>query len=589
MHPRQLIGPLTGLVIGAVLLTVIQPPLGWSALTWIALIPFVLACISSGKTVWLLLMTYAVGALYWLFNLTWLIPCSPPGWVALGLYLALIWPLVALGIRFCHQRNIPMFVACAVIFVGAERLQGVPLGGFFWRYLCHSQFQNIQLIQIADVFGGAGVSFLIAMVNGLLVDLCLGFRKKHLRTTRNIAGCLCTSAALVGTLLYGQWRISQAEDSITPGPLVAAVQSNVPQSIKDSFQASEEIFAELLELSECAAQAGADLIAWPETMIQTIMDPQIQPLLQSEAEWKQVDQALRNHVRGRAHLLIGAYGGHIVPKPDGEMTLKRYNSAFMYCPEAVQYPDRYDKIHLVLFGETMPFRTSHRWLYRLLMKLAPYDYDYSIDAGSKRTVFSMTQTKKAEPSEPSQNESSTQYRFGTIICYEDTIPYVARSFTLDDQGNKQIDWLVNISNDGWFVRFDDSDGVVPTAELAQHTAACVFRAVENRVAILRSVNTGISCLIDSYGQLRNDYIAASVEWPKPALDRQAVTGWFVDRMPIDKRISFYAKYGQWLDNGCALGLAALLTLLLICSKKRRKACVEDKDGASSLDKKTTSS
>jgi len=575
---------------GAVLLTVIQPPLGWSALAWIALIPFVLVCISSTKTVCLLLMTYTVGALYWLFNLTWLIPCTPPGWVALGLYLAIIWPLVALAIRFCHQRNVPMFVACAVIFVGAERLQGTPLGGFFWRYLCHSQFQNIRLIQIADIFGGAGVSFLIAMVNGLLVDLYLGLRKKRLLTIQNSVGCLCTGLALVGTLLYGQWRISQTEDLVKPGPLVAALQSNVPQSVKDSFQASDEIFAGLLELSEGAAQAGAELIAWPETMIQATMDRVVQLLQGKEAaKAQQYDQALRSHVRNRTYLLVGAHGGRFMPLADGSIIQEeRYNSAFMYRPDGTQHPDRYDKIHLVLFGETMPFRKRHRWLFRLLMLFSPYDYDHSIDTGSKYTIFTMRRAPDAASSAGKADESPAQYRFGTIICYEDTIPYASRNFVLDEQGNKQIDWLVNISNDGWFVRFDTNDGVVPSAELAQHTAASVFRAVENRVAILRSVNSGISCLIDSCGRLRNDFAAASPNWPKPALDRQAMTGWFVDRMPIDKRISFYAKHGQWLDNGCALGLVALLMLMLICRRKRRKASVEDKDEAGSLDKRSAS-
>jgi apolipoprotein N-acyltransferase len=580
MHPRQIRGPLSGLIIGAILLTVIQPPWGWSVLAWISIAPIALACITAKKTARLLFLAYTVGTVYWLVNLTWLIPCSPPGWAALGLYLAIIWPLLALALRFCHQRRIPMFVACAILFVGAERLQGVPLGGFFWRYLCHSQFQNIRLIQIADIFGGAGVSFLIAMVNGLLVDLYLGLKQKRLYTTQTIVACLFTGTALSGTLLYGQWRLSQAEDAITPGPRVAAVQSNVPQSIKDSPLASEEIFAELLELSECAAQAGADLIAWPETMIQTIMDPKIQVFLESEAEWREYDLALRKHVKDRFHLLIGAYGGHIQSLGNGEASLERYNSAFMYSPEAVQYPDRYDKIHLVLFGETMPFRKKHRWLYRLLMTLSPYDYDYSIDAGSTYTVFPMAQ--------PDAQASSSPYRFGTVICYEDTIPHIARSFALDDQGDKQIDWLVNISNDGWFVRFDDSARVTPSAELAQHAAACVFRAVENRLAILRSVNTGISCLIDSMGRLRNDYMAASPNWPKTALNRQGMTGWFVDRMPIDKRISFYTKHGQWLDNGCATGLVILLVFMLIFQKKRRKACVEDKDETSSWDNRTVS-
>ena len=137
------------------------------------------------------------------------------------------------------------------------------------------------------------------------------------------------------------------------------------------------------------------------------------------------------------------------------------------------------------------------------------------------------------------------------------MPAIVRSFVLDRRGRKQIDWLVNISNDGWFVRFKGQK-VHPSTELPQHAAVCVFRAVENRLAVVRSVNTGISCLIDSLGRIRDGYIAASADLPITAMERKGMAGWFVDKMPIDKRVTVFSKYGQWLDFCCVVCLVLLI-------------------------------
>jgi apolipoprotein N-acyltransferase len=144
-------------------------------------------------------------------------------------------------------------------------------------------------------------------------------------------------------------------------------------------------------------------------------------------------------------------------------------------------------------------------------------------------------------------EPLSQHKFAVIICYEGTVPYVARTFALDAHGRKRIDWLVNISNDGWFVRFKN-DQVQPSMELPQHAAVTAFRAVENRVAIVRSVNTGISCLIDSLGRIRDGYEKGTL--PEKAMARTGMDGWFMDRIPVDSRATFFSKYGEWLDFCC---------------------------------------
>jgi apolipoprotein N-acyltransferase len=518
--------------------------------------------------------------------------------------------LLALALRYCRARGIPLTLAVPILIVGVERLQGFPLGGFYWRLLGHSQYDNVTLIQIADIFGGGGVSFLVALVNGFVLDVTLAVVTGRLWApetressetdeppmplAREMAEWFFVArakpagmslavktvvvvAAIAGTVLYGRWRLEQTDACITDGPLVAALQSNVPQSVKISHKASDVLFAELMAQSEAAAAAGAELIAWPETMVQGILQPELWPFLtrppgQSEvsddplAQDKAFHSALVQHAKDTAYLLVGAYGGDILTGAKGNRYLGNYNSAFFYRSDGTRDPNRYNKIHLVLFGEYIPFRRSFNWLYQQLRRFAPYDDEYSLEHGTDYPVFEMT--TPIGPADP--NEPKATHRFGTIICYEDAIPYVARNFALDENGRKRVDWLVNISNDGWFVRFlEDPPRVVPSQELPQHAAICVFRSVENRLPVLRSVNTGISCLIDSTGRIRDSYRAASEGFPTDAMQRTGMAGWFMDRMPIDTRVTFFSRHGQWLDTTCAIAFVVVLVGPLVARKARR--------------------
>ncbi|MHC4075530.1 MAG: apolipoprotein N-acyltransferase, partial [Planctomycetota bacterium] len=458
-------------------------------------------------------------------------------------------------------KKLPLFLTVPVLFVGAERLQGLFLGGFFWRFLAHSQYENITLIQIADIFGAAGVSFIVAMVNGLIAELIIDFRKKNVPQKTAFIKSLSVVLAVVLTLLYGQWRIKQTDAFCRPGPLVAALQSNVPQSVKESARHSDMIFEELLEKSKTAASAGARLIVWPETMVQVTLSDELLKLLYSSHPYRVLNETLKEHARTGSYLLIGAYGGEPEVREDLTIDLvKKYNSAFLYSPDSSQSTQQYNKIHLVPFGEVVPFKKNWPWMHEFLMKFTPYDYDYTLDYGSEFTVFEMTDSR--EPNSP-------PYRFGVMICYEDAVANIARKFTIDSgsASAKRVDWLVNISNDGWFVRFN-GEKVTPSTELAQHTAACVFRAVENRVAIVRSVNGGISCLIDSLGSVRDGFIRGTL--PIPAIERAAVAGWFTDAVPIDERITFFSKFGQWLDFSCAFFLLLFIISACLEVKAKRK-------------------
>ena len=552
--------PWFGFAGSAVLLTVIQPPISWSILAYIAVVPFVLVCTPQAKPKTLFFSAYIISLIYWLANLYWIAPVTIAGWLAFCIYTALLWPILALALRTCRKGGIPLFLAVPILFVGAERLQGFFLGGFFWRFLAHSQYQNTTLIQIADIFGAAGVSFIIAMLSGLIADLIIVAAKGKVRSIaslffKTVSVCVIMLAAV----FYGRFRISQSEETVTVGPFVASVQSNVPQSVKRTFQNKQDIFDDLIKDSNLAIEAGAELIVWPETMVQSILNVPLWQFMEDPNSAKQFDMAIREHARNNAYVLVGSYGGAIKSLNDGTSYIGNYNSAFLYNIDGTQSVENYNKIHLVPFGEVIPFKYSAPWIFNILMKFSPYDFDYSLEYGNEYTIFKMK--SKLPPLET--------YKFAVMICYEDTVPGISRRFALDDKNNKRIHWLLNISNDGWFVRFKDKK-VKPSTELPQHAAVCVFRAVENRLAVVRSVNTGISCLVDTLGRVKNGY--ASGNLPKTAMARKGLSGWFMDNVPIDNRITFFCRYGQWLDTGCAVcfGLMAIISLIPTRKKRSKK-------------------
>ena len=549
-----------GFLVSGVLLTVIQVPVGWSWLAWVAWVPFILVCSPGDRFSRLAFWAYIVSAGYWLGNLYWIGPITWAGWVAFCLYTALLWPILGFAIRYCRTKRVPLFFVVGLLIVGAERLQGLFLGGFFWRFLAHSQYRNITLIQIADTFGAVGVSFLIAMVNALIAELILAARENKLFKPAQLSKIVFVSVALIATVFYGRWRIEQSKNFVEDGPLVGAVQSNVPQSVKDSSlpEENERVFQDVVEQSRLAISAGAELVVWPETVVPAILNTEILRMLELSHSYNVFDRAIRNHAREGAFILAGATGGKPMVTSDGMIELiEKYNSAFLYKDDGSQSEKVYSKIHLVPFGEVVPFKKSAPWLHRILMGFTPYDFDYTLDAGTEYVVFEM-------PREKSQNEQN--YRFGVMICYEDVFPAIAREFALDERSEKRVDWLINISNDGWFSYFQ-GEKVYSSSELAQHAAICVFRAVENRLAVVRSVNTGVSCLIDTLGRMKDGFEAGNL--PAKAMKRQGITGWFVDKMPIDKRVTLFSRYGPWLDWIAVFGLVAVVAAGLLDRRSQR--------------------
>jgi apolipoprotein N-acyltransferase len=542
----------------AILLTMISAPTNLAIFAWVSLVPFILAVSSSMPARSLLIWSYVAGIFYWLVNTYFLMHVTFAGWLAMAPYLALYWPALVFSLRLCNYRKVPLWLSAGVLFTGAEALQGWVFTGFSWRFLAHSQYANIRLIQIADIFGAAGVSFLIALVNGLAATIIIDCYKRKVFTLANLWRLTAILAVIAVALAYGNHRINESGGRILPGPTIAAIQTNVPQSVKESGKAGQAIFDDLLKDSESALAARPALIVWPETMVTGFLNPKILACLSQESESRQFHKALQNFAARGTYLLVGAPAATPVIR-DGQIALgDKFNSAFLYQPDGTQFSEHYSKMHLVPFGEYVPFRRTIPPLYNLLMRLTPYDYEYTLTSGTSLTRFKLQAMDRS-------------FRFGVLICYEDTTPEVARSLVYGG-GGKNLDWLVNISNDGWFVQ-ETPKGIIPSVELAQHTAICVFRAVENRVSIVRSVNTGISTIIDSMGRIGNDPMAGSL--PHNTFDRQGVSGWFAAPIMIDSRSTFFGAHGRWLDFYCAIAFAASIIVpvlgILLLRKRQRTA------------------
>ena len=540
----------------AVLLTLIQVPFGVDWLGWIALVPFILICSPDARPWRLVWISYLISLAYWLANLYWIAIVTIPAYILFCMYLGLYWPLLALCVRYCRKRvPAPFFLMMPLLFVGAEAWQGYLITGFSWRLLGHSQYANLNLIQIADIFGVLGISFIIAMVNGLAAGLVIDAVGKKLFSAANLLKTVFVVCIILGAIIYGNRRIGQAEEFTQPGPLVGSVQPNVPSHIKELSEAGDEILADLIASSEACLKAGAKLVVWPETMVLTTLNMSYLVRCEPDSRPRIFDKVISEHTKARAYVLLGAHAATVGIEGIEYVITDRFNSAFLYRPDGKQDPKRYDKIHLIPFGEYIPFRKTVPLIADLVVKLSPYDYDYHLTHGREYTIFEMA-------------DEARTYGFGVLICYEDTDPKVTRKMVVGEDGRKRADWLVNISNDGWYVRFK-ADKVLPSVELSQRTAISVFRAIENRINILRSVNTGISCLIDSTGKIKDGFMAGDL--PTHAMQRQGVAGWFVDRIRTDKRITFFSKYGQWLDFCCATGWVVVIIFTLSRMIKERKA------------------
>ncbi|HWL94231.1 MAG TPA: apolipoprotein N-acyltransferase [Phycisphaerae bacterium] len=486
-------------------------------IAYVCLVPWLVGVCRAGRAPFLYFASYILGLCFYLISTRWLYPVTPPGYFALCLFFALQFPLAAWPIRHLHlKRGISVALAAPVAWVALEFLRCIGPLGFPMALLSHSHYRVLTMIQISDIVGAYGVSFVLVMVNGWIADLLIQAIVVHRaeKSARLPAGSIIALIVFAGTIIYGMAQSST--EHLRPGPKVAMVQLDVPMHVDDSHPGTdatqEEIQNDLHDLTMAAIKEKPALVILPETALHGFVNEEflsaepdtLQEFLKRTFPpgWNLNNlrnlQSFARASRDRFQKLADESGAAIIAgasaiewRPTAiPPRVDKFNSAYLLQPGAAQPAARNDKRHLVMFGEYVPFRFSVPWIYDWLNSLTPWGKGgrhYSLSAGERNVIFEFGRAP----------DGDRPVRAAAPICYEEIMPYIAREFALARSENgphKNIDLLTPISNDGWFMH---------SGELEQHLAAGVFRAVENRIAVARSVNTGKSAMVYPNGKIHS--------------------------------------------------------------------------------------
>ncbi len=486
-------------LLSGILLILSFPDLDLEFLAWFALVPLFYAIegkepYHSFKLGFLTGLVSFLGILYWIIvavHTYGKVPSILSGLILLLLvvYLSLFPGAFAFLIRFIQIRSgIQTISFSPLLWVTLEYLRSFLLTGFPWAYLGHTQYLNLPFIQIADITGVYGLSFVILLVNVVLFEVLRRWPKR----TFPVKEAALSAVVLLLFLIYGYIKINHVDQEIIKSPSlkVGLVQGNIDQSIKwdESFQL--ETLKIYRRLSLKVAEDKPDLIVWPETATPFFFQEakEYQPIVFEIPE------------KTNAFLLFGT--------PFYEVERRRvdyYNSALLVSPSK-ELVGKYDKIHLVPFGEYVPLRNL-----LFFVESSIGEGIGNFKSGKKIVLLPLPQGK-----------------FGVLICFEIIFPDLCRRFVKEG-----ADFLVTITNDAWFGR---------TSAPYQHLSTATFRAIENRVFIARAANTGISAFIDPKGKIVKQ---------GDIFTEEAING----TIRIMKRKTFYTLYGDvfaWVCSGFSI-------------------------------------
>lgn len=442
-------------VLTGVLLVVAFPLPGLSTLAWVALVPLLLTLHHrTPRQAFTLgfvagLVAY-LGILYWL-NTVMITYGKLPLLLSLMLYLilsaylALYVGAVSWVVRSAEDWRISPVVTLPVAWVAAEYIRAYALTGFPWANLGYTQYKILPVIQIADLVGVYGVSFLLAFTNAVCLQVIRALACKD-QGRYPLKSAAVMAILLFATVWYGLNHLNELDEG--PVARVALIQGNIPQDVKWDPAFVEATVAVYERLSRETAIHGTDLVVWPESAL---------PLFYQNDEiysWR-----LRQLAKElESSLLFGS------PAYEREGSKVRFlNSGFLIDAEGKD-SGRSDKQHLVPFGEYVP-----------LGKLFPFIHKMVVGIGD------FVPGKTVQPLRTSIGQ------VGLLVCFEGIFPELSRRYVA--AGSRL---LVNITNDAWFGR---------SSAPWQHLSMAVFRAIENRVPVARAANTGVSAFISCRGEI----------------------------------------------------------------------------------------
>jgi len=474
--------------------------------SWLAFAPLLVVTIREKKGKGFL-WGFIFGVIFYVGNISWInytlmfyggIPAflSIPLLFLLVSYLSLYYGLFSYFLKKVH-RTFPAWGiwSAPFIWVGLEWIRSFFMTGFPWSTLGYSQHTFLPVLQISEYTGVYGVSFLIILSNVMLARWCLPIMKKPLIKESAICFLIVFSA-----VFWGSYKIKSIQGDMNNSLSVrgAFVQGNIKQSMKWDPEREKEIVKTYEVLTLDVAMKRPQFILWPETAVPF--------LYQNNPEYKKWLEELSNTVG--TPIVTGAMTYNYQSKDE----IKYFNSAVLVTPDK-NIQKVYDKIHLVPFGEYVPFR-------KLL-----FFVDKLVSIVGELTPGTETHTYKI-----------SSFSFGTAICFEIIFPDLVRRFA-----DKGVDIVMNLTNDAWYGNTDAP---------FQHWAMVAFRCVENRIWVVRAANTGISGFINPWGK---PVYASKLFSPE--------AGVFDLSILKNKNKTFYTRFGDIFAKTCFVFSFMLLALV----------------------------
>jgi apolipoprotein N-acyltransferase len=531
----------------------------------VALTPWALtiAAVGARSTRIAVACVFATSFVQWFVLHGWIAEVTIFGWPVLAAYLAATTSLYVWLVRRLRRRGPcsrwPFTVLVPIAWTAVEVFRGsVFMNGYPWFLAAHPLIGFPTIVQGADLFGAYGLSALVACVAGAAADATAAWRGRFAPRTAFVClgagGLLCVAA-----IAYGAWRLSQT-GVVSDGPVLLAIQTNLPQSNKKRWTPEEQrrdlpSFVRLTMDALKATDRRANIIVWPETMVPGFgFEPATTTFLAKLAANERIgpgDQWVQFMVDAVAAfdlpLIVGSPCRVNLGVAEGDKgkvwTWSRsYNSAYLLVPGAEPPFQRYDKVFLTPFGETMPYISSWPWLEERLLALGAAGMTFDLDAAdeARRLVVPF---------------GDADVGIGTPICFEDTVPAVCRRLVWNADGAKAAPILATLANEGWFGEHD--------AVRERHVQIARFRCIENRVPMVRAANTGLSVHIDS-----NGFLIGAPGSGRHSLFRQ--TGWVEARTRLDERVTLYSRIGDVFGHACLLGVLVLLAGTFRTSRTSRE-------------------
>jgi apolipoprotein N-acyltransferase len=522
-------------IIAGAVLAAAFPKMGIAGFAWIAPGLFLAVALgkSGGET---FRLGYVVGLVHYLVSLSWLLNIPVAwfpilGWIALAAFLALFpaaWVWLSLRSLSATRRPSPDWLTCTrdiyavpwsrrmswallcgALWVSLEMLLTHIFGGFPWNLLADSQYRIVPLIQFASFTGVYGISFLVVWTSVSLLCAVISILGRPSQRNPWMGEIILPFTTVVIAFGYGFHQLRQP--AVVGRELKATlVQPSIPQTLIWDPSKGRERFQELMELSYRALAEPADVLIWPEASLPG------SPFDEQGGIGAPIAELARNR---KAWLIIGADDYEEKPAETND-----FNASFLVDPEG-KLAARYHKRGLVIFGEYIPFEHSLPFI----KWFTPVTGSYT--AGVRPVQFRFSKT--------TADGTGEKFQTSVLICFEDVFPNIARKSVEPD-----TDFLVNITNDGWF-----GEG----AAQWQQAAAATFRTVENGVPLIRCANTGITCWIDAQGRWQ--------QWFKDEKESVYGKGFLTINVPLPPAAkarpqTFYNQHGDWFAWSC-IGLAVI--------------------------------